>query len=89
MLQAISSRASLSSKGLSAWGVRSFTTSCLWFAKQMPPRPPPVNEDDIMEAFLKGSGPGGQKIVGQLLAFSTFTIPYYPSKYVPRAEKLS
>jgi len=30
--------------------------------KQMPPRPQPVNEDDIKEAFLKGSGPGGQKI---------------------------
>ena len=68
MLRAISSRAGLSSKGVSAWGVRSFTTSYLRFAKQMPPRPPPVNEDDITEAFLKGSGPGGQKIVGQLLA---------------------
>ncbi|KAI9756977.1 MAG: mannose-ethanolamine phosphotransferase gpi13 [Chaenotheca gracillima] len=27
----------------------------------MPPRPK-VNEDEITEAFLKGSGPGGQKI---------------------------
>jgi hypothetical protein len=38
-------------------------TSSAW-AKKMPDRPPPVNEDDFTEAFLKGSGPGGQKIVG-------------------------
>ncbi|OJD31518.1 peptidyl-trna hydrolase domain protein [Diplodia corticola] len=29
--------------------------------KPLPPRPT-VNEDDITESFLKGSGPGGQKI---------------------------
>ncbi|KAI9742003.1 MAG: hypothetical protein M1834_000392 [Cirrosporium novae-zelandiae] len=29
--------------------------------KQMPPRPK-IDESDITEAFLKGSGPGGQKI---------------------------
>ncbi|KAI9786903.1 MAG: hypothetical protein M1839_005134 [Geoglossum umbratile] len=29
--------------------------------KQMPPRPT-IKEEDIEEAFLKGSGPGGQKI---------------------------
>jgi hypothetical protein len=38
-------------------------TSSSW-VKKMPDRPPPVNEDDFTEAFLKGSGPGGQKIVG-------------------------
>jgi len=38
-------------------------TSSVW-VKKMPDRPPPVNEDDFTEAFLKGSGPGGQKIVG-------------------------
>ena len=38
-------------------------TSSAW-VKKMPDRPPPVNEDDFTEAFLKGSGPGGQKIVG-------------------------
>ena len=30
----------------------------------MPPRPE-VNEADLEEAFLKGSGPGGQKIVSR------------------------
>jgi hypothetical protein len=39
-------------------------TSSAWGVKKMPDRPPPVNEDDFTEAFLKGSGPGGQKIVG-------------------------
>ncbi|EOD51010.1 putative peptidyl-trna hydrolase domain protein [Neofusicoccum parvum UCRNP2] len=29
--------------------------------KPLPPRPA-INEDDITESFLKGSGPGGQKI---------------------------
>lgn len=32
-------------------------------AARMPPRLV-INEADIEEAFLKGSGPGGQKIVG-------------------------
>ena len=31
-------------------------------AKQLPPRPT-IKESDIEESFLKGSGPGGQKIV--------------------------
>ncbi|KAI1342643.1 peptide chain release factor-like protein [Xylariaceae sp. FL0016] len=30
--------------------------------KTMPPRPKPPPEEDIEESFLKGSGPGGQKI---------------------------
>lgn len=29
----------------------------------LPPRPKPPPEEDIEESFLKGSGPGGQKIV--------------------------
>ncbi|KZF21341.1 hypothetical protein L228DRAFT_284389 [Xylona heveae TC161] len=40
---------------------RSFTSSTAAAIKQMPPRPT-VSEADIEEAFLKGSGPGGQKI---------------------------
>ncbi|PBP23895.1 hypothetical protein BUE80_DR005273 [Diplocarpon rosae] len=32
------------------------------WAKKMPDRPKPVDESDFTEAFLKGSGPGGQKI---------------------------
>lgn len=39
-----------------------FGTTAAAAVKQMPPRPT-VNEADIEEAFLKGSGPGGQKIV--------------------------
>ena len=45
--------------------LRSFrwlSTSVALAAKRMPPRPT-VNEADLEEAFLKGSGPGGQKIV--------------------------
>ncbi|TLS27693.1 hypothetical protein PpBr36_04458 [Pyricularia pennisetigena] len=40
---------------------RTFTTSWLSM-KQMPLRPKPPPETEIEEAFLKGSGPGGQKI---------------------------
>ncbi|KUJ11773.1 uncharacterized protein LY89DRAFT_594627, partial [Mollisia scopiformis] len=36
-------------------------SSPVW-VKKMPDRPGPVNEDEFTEAFLKGSGPGGQKI---------------------------
>ena len=39
-----------------------FRTSALRHAKQMPPRPK-LDENEIEEAFLKGTGPGGQKIV--------------------------
>ncbi|KAF2966841.1 hypothetical protein GQX73_g6740 [Xylaria multiplex] len=31
-------------------------------SKHLPPRPKPPPEDEIEESFLKGSGPGGQKI---------------------------
>jgi len=54
--------AGISSRRLSIALSSSITTSAVCSAKQMPPRPPPINEDDITEAFLKGSGPGGQKI---------------------------
>lgn len=40
-----------------------FVTATAQFAKQMPPRPKPPPEEEIEESFLKGSGPGGQKIV--------------------------
>ncbi|PVH85502.1 hypothetical protein DL98DRAFT_650925 [Cadophora sp. DSE1049] len=36
-------------------------TSPAW-AKKMPDRPQPLDESEFTEAFLKGSGPGGQKI---------------------------
>jgi len=38
------------------------STTATLLVKQMPPRPK-INEADIEENFLKGSGPGGQKIV--------------------------
>lgn len=41
---------------------RDFSTSRVAAPAQLPPRII-VNEKDIEEAFLKGSGPGGQKIV--------------------------
>ena len=41
---------------------RNLSTSHVSAAAQLPPRMI-VNERDIEEAFLKGSGPGGQKIV--------------------------
>ncbi|QBZ64758.1 hypothetical protein PoMZ_06457 [Pyricularia oryzae] len=52
--------------GRSGWShpmpqARTFTTSWLPL-KQMPSRPKPPPETEIEESFLKGSGPGGQKI---------------------------
>lgn len=43
---------------------RSFAATNPIWAKKMPDRPPPVNDDEFTESYLKGSGPGGQKIVG-------------------------
>jgi len=48
------------------------TSTATLAAKQMPPRPKIV-EADIEENFLKGSGPGGQKIV------CGCSFPYYTS----------
>jgi protein subunit release factor B len=44
-------------------GRRGIAASSSVRAKKMPDRPPLVNEDEFTESFLKGSGPGGQKIV--------------------------
>ncbi|KAK3296910.1 RF-1 domain-containing protein, partial [Chaetomium fimeti] len=40
----------------------SFSTSSVANLKQLPPRPKHPPESDIEESYLKGSGPGGQKI---------------------------
>ncbi|KAL2196239.1 RF-1 domain-containing protein [Corynascus similis CBS 632.67] len=40
----------------------SFSTSVTLQKKQLPPRPKHPPESEIEESFLKGSGPGGQKI---------------------------
>jgi len=42
---------------------RGITVSAAQWAKKMPDRPKPPSEDEFTESFLKGSGPGGQKIV--------------------------
>ncbi|KAH7166053.1 RF-1 domain-containing protein [Dactylonectria macrodidyma] len=41
---------------------RTFTTSHAVLAKSLPPRPKPPPESEIEEFYVKGSGPGGQKI---------------------------
>ncbi|KAF2182818.1 hypothetical protein K469DRAFT_711520 [Zopfia rhizophila CBS 207.26] len=41
--------------------LRPFTSTCVSLAKQLPPRRAILNSE-IEENFLKGSGPGGQKI---------------------------
>jgi hypothetical protein len=48
-------------RGSITW--RSLAASTPVCARKMPDRPPPIQEDEFTEAFLKGSGPGGQKIV--------------------------
>jgi hypothetical protein len=53
------------------------TASPVLAAKALPPRPKPPPESEIEEAFLKGSGPGGQKIVGSscdLFSHTPFTL---------------
>lgn len=42
---------------------RPFSTASAVLGKQLPPRPKPPPDSDIEESYLKGSGPGGQKIV--------------------------
>ena len=42
--------------------LRTICVTPITYTKQLPPRLV-INENDIEEAFLKGSGPGGQKIV--------------------------
>lgn len=39
-----------------------FTTASTSLAKALPPRPKPPPESEIEESYVKGSGPGGQKI---------------------------
>lgn len=48
-------------------------TSPAW-AKKMPDRPKALDESEFTEAFLKGSGPGGQKIVSLLLRLLSYNM---------------
>lgn len=60
----VASRAGLVARAAFAVTARcGIATSSLHRAKPMPPRPPPINEEEFTETFLKGTGPGGQKIV--------------------------
>ncbi|RFN50148.1 polypeptide chain release factor [Fusarium flagelliforme] len=43
--------------------IRTFSSTSCHLAKALPPRPKPPPESEIEEAYVKGSGPGGQKIV--------------------------
>lgn len=43
--------------------IRTFSSTSIHLAKALPPRPKPPPESEIEEAYVKGSGPGGQKIV--------------------------
>lgn len=45
---------------------RGFNSSASACKKKMPDRPAFLPEDEFTEAFLCGSGPGGQKIVGSV-----------------------
>ena len=56
-------------------GKRGIAASTSQWAKKMPDRPSLVDESEFTEAFLKGSGPGGQKIV-RLLGFICATLAF-------------
>ncbi|CEI39452.1 hypothetical protein FVEN_g8673 [Fusarium venenatum] len=45
-----------------ASSIRTFTSTSIHLAKALPPRPKPPPESEIEESYVKGSGPGGQKI---------------------------
>lgn len=68
MIQGISSclrrrPTSLENAVNAAIGSRGIAASSPVWVKKMPDRPKLVDESEFTEAFLKGSGPGGQKIV--------------------------
>lgn len=68
MMQGISSYlrrrpTSLENAVKAAIGSRGIAASSPVWVKKMPDRPKLVDESEFTEAFLKGSGPGGQKIL--------------------------
>lgn len=60
--------------GIPSGRIASFATTTPSFLRQMPTRPKPPPEEDIEEFFLKGSGPGGQKIVCHIWAGTGYRI---------------
>ena len=61
LLPSIRKSSAVALTSLSPQSMRSLS-GAVTYAKQLPPRPT-IKESDIEESFLKGSGPGGQKIV--------------------------
>ncbi|KAL1999190.1 hypothetical protein VTN02DRAFT_4902 [Thermoascus thermophilus] len=63
LARAISSSSSISSISSASYdrSIRAFSRSTPAAAKPLPPRPT-LNDEDIDGSYLKGSGPGGQKI---------------------------
>ncbi|KAF4415849.1 polypeptide chain release factor [Fusarium acutatum] len=43
--------------------IRTFHNTSVFLVKALPPRPKPPPESEIEESYVKGSGPGGQKIL--------------------------
>lgn len=62
---------------------RSFTLASSLSAKQLPPRLK-IDDADLTVSYLKGTGPGGQKIVRFLHHYSPIIPPMMPS---PLADK--
>lgn len=60
MLRALLSHPSVARAGATT---RALTTTALQRVKAMPRRPAAIPEEEFTEAFLCGTGPGGQKIV--------------------------
>lgn len=52
---------------------RNFTGAAALLAKPLPPRIV-IKDEDIEENYLKGSGPGGQKIVRHELISTVYTL---------------
>ncbi|KAI9738551.1 MAG: hypothetical protein M1835_001353 [Candelina submexicana] len=67
---------------------RVFSISALNAAKPMPPRPT-VTEDDLEEAFLRGSGPGGQKIASPPFYIDCFftNLKHIPTGIVVKSQE--
>lgn len=63
-----------------------FSTSCpaLLAATRYPPRPKPPPEHEFTEVYLKGTGPGGQKIVCPHIV--SIFVASWPSLFLPRNQ---
>ena len=61
-----------------------FGTTASSLSKSLPARPKPPPDSEIDESFLKGSGPGGQKIVRAALPIM-HTVEGLHTDRIPRA----